>query len=110
MASAEHRSSAESEDTLGNTLRGADLNIFARLIYAESSNNADERAAVGSVIYNRIMDGPYQSLEDLARSREFEAVTANDTRAFDRTARVRQHPRKLFVLCGWTNLGPDGSE
>jgi RHS repeat-associated protein len=62
-----------------------DLNVLARLIYAEANPDPAERDAVASVIYSRL-SSTLPSFAAVASSGQFEAVTGPDTRAFDRTA------------------------
>ncbi len=72
----------------GREFTGADLNIGGRLVYAESSNNESERAAVASVVINRVNDR-LPTFTAVANSGAFQAVTGDDTRAFDRSASPR---------------------
>ncbi len=71
----------------GREFTGADLNIAGRLIYAESSNNDDERAAVASVVINRVTDA-LPTFNAVANSGGFQAVTGTEKqrRAFERSA------------------------
>jgi RHS repeat-associated protein len=62
----------------GRVFGGSDLNIAARLVYAESTTNSLERSAVASVIFNRLGNPTYgnkTTFAGLASSGQFQAAS-----------------------------------
>jgi spore germination cell wall hydrolase CwlJ-like protein len=69
----------------GKTYSGADIDLAARILYAESSTNQDERNAVASVEINRTNHRGFGGTTFGATASGYEAYTDN-TPAFQRTA------------------------
>jgi RHS repeat-associated protein len=85
----------------GLTVTRDDLNVAARVIFAEAQSNNrggnyNEKLAVASVLYNRLGNrawGGKYDFTSLVNSGQFEAVTGSDTRKYDRS-----HPDKASNL------------